>query len=93
MIKSCERAREIVNNYCDEIRRLGRSAQDPEAIRMAFFHIYYCWNFDNKCGGLWYRLNKNEKHPDIGYWIENWTYDPAARFTITSINLCRNPGN
>lgn len=85
MFRSCEETREAVEKICSEIRDEGFSRQDPETVRMAFFHIYYCLKFDNKCGEMWCRLNKEEKNPLIRSWLENWTHEPIAGFNITAV--------
>lgn len=44
-----------------------RKAVNQREITLAFEHIYWCMNFDNRCGTLWRSLKFYKKYPLPGF--------------------------
>jgi len=70
MFKAHEEERETVREFCEKTKSGEEPNIDPEQIRLAFFHVYYCMNIE--CGELWHELKTSETHPLIVEWLNKW---------------------
>ena len=80
MFKTHKEARETVREFCEKARGGEKPNVDPEQIRLAFFHIYYCWR--KTCADYWSELREKETSPVIEEWLQKWADKPLGTLNL-----------